>query len=271
MKHFAPGVIVLTLFLGVTGTANGQEGPPSATSNPSSGRSSYDPMAHGKNGGQPNGIVETALAGVNPQDKNYGQVIGDWRKEIFENTIRQIYFWGLLALGMGLGCSVAANGWLMRERRRRLAISADIVTQLYNAYVGSRAKALEVINKYNSLVDRYNRLDNENILLKSGIAEESADKTATPSGFEVAKSEKPEEQISPLNVRIVAAGEDKHEELADGLGSIPSARVEELEVKLRRKEAQLQAKDNQITNLRGRLTRAHDSLESERKQKSGAV
>ena len=39
---------------------------------------------------------------------------------------------------------------------------------------------------------------------------------------------------------------------------------------MQRKDAQLQAKDNQITNLRGRLTRAHDSLEGERLQKSGA-
>ena len=51
--------------------------------------------------------------------------------------------------------------WLLRERQRRLAISANIVVQLFNAYVGSRAKALEVIGKYNALVERYNRLNDE--------------------------------------------------------------------------------------------------------------
>jgi predicted nucleic acid-binding Zn-ribbon protein len=42
------------------------------------------------------------------------------------------------------------------------------------------------------------------------------------------------------------------------------AQLSEVETKLQRKTAQLQAKDNQITNLRERLSRAHDSLEVQR-------
>ena len=56
---------------------------PQATSS----RSSYDPMARGKGTGQPKGIVETTLAGVNPQNKDYGAVVADWRKEVFETTV----------------------------------------------------------------------------------------------------------------------------------------------------------------------------------------
>ena len=136
-----------------------------------SGRSSYDPMAHQWQAQRHKGIVETTLAGINPQNRDYGAVVGDWRKEAFENTLHQVYFWSLILLGMGFGVSVTGNGWLLRDRERRLTISADIVTQLFNAYIGSRAKALEVIAKHNALVDRYNALDSQRQRLENQITE----------------------------------------------------------------------------------------------------
>ena len=41
-------------------------------------RSSYDPMAHQWQTQRHKGIVETTLAGINPQNRNYGAVVGDW-------------------------------------------------------------------------------------------------------------------------------------------------------------------------------------------------
>ena len=118
-------------------------------------------------------------AGVNPHDTDYGQVIEGWRKEIFENTIGEIYFWAVMVLGTGFGCALIGCGWLRRERERRLAISADIVTQLFNAYIGSRAKSLELIAKYNGLVERYNRLPNETNQIKEQLARQSEPATST--------------------------------------------------------------------------------------------
>ena len=76
----------------------------------------------------------------------------------------------LFVLCLVLGASLLGNGWLLRERERRLTISADIVAQLFNAYVGSRAKALEVIGKHNALVERYNRLNDDRSALASQLA-----------------------------------------------------------------------------------------------------
>src|ERR1700739_2256956 len=59
---------------------------------------------------------------------------------------------------MGLGISIAGNGWLLRERERRLSISADVVTQLVNAYIGSPAEALDVVAKHNTLGDWHETL-----------------------------------------------------------------------------------------------------------------
>jgi chromosome segregation ATPase len=210
------------------------------------------------------------LAGVNPQDKDYGEVVAGWRKEVFENTINRAYWWGLIVLGLVLGFSLATNGWLMRERERRLAISADVVTQLFNAYVGSRAKALEVIAKYNSLVDRYNRLDVE----KKQLADQMAGLPAKSSDSELDYNQAREDRVTPT-AHPSAAAQVTNQIALNFDGETPEveilrSQVAEFETKLQRKTAQLQAKDNQISNLRERLSRAHDSLEGQRKPKTQA-
>ena len=272
MTRYGIPIVILLLSWGV---ANGQQTKPwtaqsTAIPQATSSRSSYDPMARGKGTSQPKGLVETTLAGVNPQNKDYGAVVGDWRKEVFENTIGRIYFWSLVVLSLGLGCSLMGNGWFLRERERRLSISADIVAQLYNAYVGSRAKALEAISKHNTLVERYNHLDSEAANLRNRISTECAERSVTTtSDFDEARQQKPEEASPTKDEHTdsrVAPREDEHASV-DRRNLVE--KLQELEVKLQRKEAQLQAKENQISNLRGRLSRAHDTLEGQRQPNSG--
>ena len=247
------------------GLASGQQ---NQSAQPAPGRSSYDPMARAAGGRQPKGIVETTLAGVNPHDTDYGQVIEDWRKEIFENTIGEIYFWAVIVLGTGFGCSLIGCGWLRRERERRLAISADIVTQLFNSYIGSRAKSLELIAKYNGLVERYNRLHNETNQIKEQLARQSEPATAPELDYNQAKQDRGSTSASSSGPEIAPVASDR------GAGDSPSevdnlrSQLAEYETQLQRKKAQLEAKDNQISNLRNRLTKAHDSLEGQRGQKA---
>src|ERR1700751_4582215 len=149
MKSYGLPIEMLLLSWGV---ANGQKAETRVTQSTAippttSSRSSYDPMAQGKGTGQPKGIVETTLAGVNPQNKDYGAVVADWRKEVFETTVNRVYLWSIFALCLVLSVSLLGNGWLLRQRQSRLAISANIVVQLFNAYVGSRAKSAEGIGK----------------------------------------------------------------------------------------------------------------------------
>lgn len=230
-------------------------------------RSSYDPMAHQWQAQRHKGIIETTLAGINPQDTNYGAVVGDWRKEVFENTLHQVYFWSLILLGMGFGVALSGNGWLLRDRERRLTISADIVAQIFNAYIGSRAKALEVIARHNALVDRYNTLDSERQRLNEQIRELSQKPVQPELDFDQAR----EEQNSAVQPMLPAAavapnGSQQDEAEHSEIGHL-RAQLAEVETKLQRKTAQLQAKDNQITNLRERLSKAHDSLEGQRRPK----
>jgi hypothetical protein len=266
------GVPILVLLLSL-GAASGQQTQPRdthSTANPQapSSRSSYDPMARGKGTVQPKGIVETTLPGINPQNKDYGAVVADWRKEVFETAVNRIYLWSIFTLCLALSVSLLGNGWLLRERQRRLAISANIVVQLFNAYVGSRAKSLEVISKYNALVERYNRLNEDKSAAtleqpddSDGNAQHKVDYERAKQDKETARSRPAAEVTSPAEPVIEA---DRDQSEVEALQS----QLQEYETKLQRKDAQLQAKDNQITNLRGRLTRAHDSLEGERQQKA---
>lgn len=227
-------------------------------------RSSYDPMARQAQAKQPTGIIETTLAGINPQNRDYGVQVGEWRKEILEDTLHKIYFWSLILLAMGLGISIAGNGWLLRERERRLSISADVVTQLFNAYIGSRAKALEVIAKHNTLVDRYNALEGEKQRLVNQLASSSNKPVQSELDFNQAREDRGTSIQTPPAATTATTDASPVIETEPGEVDNLRAQLSEVETKLQRKTAQLQAKDNQITNLRERLSRAHDSLEVQR-------
>ncbi len=264
MKRIGLAILFLAASLGV---ACGQLNQ-SAQSAP--GRSSYDPMARAAGGRQPKGIVETTPAGVNPRDTDYGKAIEGWRKDIFENTIGKVYFWAVMVFGTGFGCALIGCGWLRQECEKRLAISADIVTQLFNSYIGSRAKSLELIAKYNGLVERYNRLHNETNQIKEQLARQSEPVTASELDYSQAKQDRGSAATSPSRPEIAPVANDQ------GAGDSPlevenlRSQLAEYEIQLQRKKAQLEAKDNQISNLRNRLTKAHDSLEGQRGQKAQA-
>lgn len=263
MKHWTLAILFVLLSVGTAAALETDHSAPD--------RSSYDPMAHGKRAEQPKGMIETTLNGINPRNRNYGDVVEDRRQDVFGNTLRQMYFWGLIVLGMGLGVSLAGNGWLLRERERRLTISADVVAQLFNAYIGSRAKGLEVIGKYNSLVDRYNKLDSERQRLADQIAGLSADPRQPELDFNQAREDRGGTAKSPSIAAPTVP--DGAQDLETDPAEVETLRSQlaGFETKLQRKTAQLQAKDNQISNLRERLSRAHDNLEGQRKGKTQTV
>jgi hypothetical protein len=271
MSRLKKQVVVILLAGATVSGLHAQPVPPDpALQQPAAGRASYDPMARGKNSsGQPKGLVETALAGVNPHNTDYGAVAEDWRKEIFENTLHKFYFWALIGLTALLGTSLMANGWLLRERERRLAITADIVAELYNAYVAARARVFTVIGKHNQLVERYNLLDEEAAEMRTRVGKEAAEKTngsASEITYEVAKKERNALGSAQTEVTDgVASGAASEDTTGMELETLRT-KMAEMELQLERKTAQLQAKENQVTNLRSRLTKAHDAFEGQKRQ-----
>ena len=230
------------------------------------GRASYDPMAHGKQTGQPKSIVETTLAGVNPQDKDYGSVVADWRKEVFENTLQTFYFWGLFGTALALGISIVGNSWLLRQRDQRLAVSADIVTQLYNAYITSRARTLEVIGKHNRLVEKYDQLDTEAVELRARVVAAETKGSVSDNQPELNFDSAMKDRVS-LNPEPNRGASREIEAKDNGAATteleLLRTKLADTELQLQKKGAQLEAKTNEVINLRSRLSKAHDAFEGQ--------
>jgi hypothetical protein len=266
MKHLA----IMILIVGISRPFSAQAVRTNPAPQQSTGRASYDPMAHGKQTGQPKSIVETTLAGVNPQDKDYGSVVADWRKEVFENTLQTLYFWGLLGTSLALGISIVGNGWLLRQRDQRLTVSADIVAQLYNAYVTSRARTLEVIGKHNRLVEKYDRLDAEAAELRGRIANAEMRDPASDNQAELNFDNAMKDRVPLPSPEHNNGGSEASVAQKDGLATteveLLGKKLAEAELQLQRQGAQLHAKTNEITNLRSRLSKAHDAFEGQFRQ-----
>ena len=146
-----------------------------------------------------------------------------------------------------------------------MTISADIVAQLYNAYVMSRAKALNAISRHNQLVERYNLLDEEAADLRGKVAAMTATEPTvdTPGEvtYDMAKQERAALPPAQVESNSRESAVDSAETIAPELEAL-HAKLAQTELQLQRQKAQLQAKENTITNLRSRLSKAHDAFQA---------
>lgn len=116
----------------------------------------YDPL-----GGQKHikgGPLEGLLDSINPKDIDYGAKLADMRQIILGGTVDDLYFWVIVTEGATVLILVLYVFWLFRERGNRLEISVNIVTQLANSYLYTRARAVDAIRRHNQLIDEYNAM-----------------------------------------------------------------------------------------------------------------
>jgi len=230
-------------------------------------RSSYDPAASSAPCNQTKSGLEAAIERINPQNKDYGRVIDQVRIAAVEQTIEDFYWWSclVLCLILMLGCMYVV--WLLRERKTRLCISADIVTQLYNGLASSRQKAIEAIKMHNRLARRFNAQSIE--LAATRAASNPRESMATAKdGLEAAeklRSRRPSKSAvdpgadnSPPLVDNAAPQPEVQKASAEDEGSEGVAQLQE---RVRQLTAQNKASEQKIANLRTQLGRAHHSLE----------
>jgi hypothetical protein len=230
-------------------------------------RSSYDPAASSAPCNQTKSGLEAAIEKINPQNKDYGRVIDQVRVAAVEQTIEDFYWWSCLALCLilMLGCMYVV--WLLRERKTRLCISADIVTQLYNSHFAARAKAIEAIEMHNRLARRFNAQSIELTAAREACASRESMTTAK-DGLEAAeklRSRRPSKSVvdpgadnSPALVDNGASQSEVQKASAEDEGSEGVAQLQE---RVRQLTAQNKAGEQKIANLRTQLGRAHHSLE----------
>ena len=116
----------------------------------------YDPLGGQKHikGGPLDGLMDS----INPQDTDFGAKLANARQALVGNTIENFYFWIIVGEGATVVILVFYVFWLFRERGNRLEISVNIVTQLANSYLYTRARAVDAIRRYNQLADDYNAI-----------------------------------------------------------------------------------------------------------------
>jgi len=104
------------------------------------------------------GPLEGLLDSINQRDIDYGAKLADARQLFLGGTVENSYFWVVVGEGVTVLILVLYVFWLFRERGNRLEISVNIVTQLANSYLYTRARAVDAIRRHNQLVDEYNAM-----------------------------------------------------------------------------------------------------------------
>ena len=115
------------------------------------GHSSYDPAAHSASSKPRDSFLDFTLKRINPADANYGQCLKEARRILFEETLRNAYFWSnIVALGV-LGWLFLVILYQHKIQTRREWMTAEIVTELEQSLTRSRAQLAEANKKNGEL------------------------------------------------------------------------------------------------------------------------
>jgi hypothetical protein len=100
---------------------------------------------------------EFVLKQFNPENVDYGDWLEQQRRNLIELRLKNSYF--LYSLWTTIALIVAACICLKQriDHRRAVSITAEMMTDLYNQDVYSRAVAQEAIERYNKHIERCNR------------------------------------------------------------------------------------------------------------------
>jgi hypothetical protein len=116
-------------------------------------QSSYDPAAQQRPSKPQNGFLDFTLKRVNPSDKNYGQCVDEGRAVLFEETLRNGYFWSnLIALGL-LGCLLVIIIFQHRIGIRREWAAAEILAQFERSLQRTNAQVDEASKRNHGFKD----------------------------------------------------------------------------------------------------------------------
>ena len=100
---------------------------------------------------------EFLLKQFNPSNFDYGAWMEERRQAFLDESVRNPYFtYGAgVTLGLLLMTVICAKQWI--DHRRTLRITAEMLAELYNHDLHSRAAAEKAIQKYNRHIERCNR------------------------------------------------------------------------------------------------------------------
>lgn len=118
-----------------------------------SGPSRFDPAAQEASVKPRDSFLDFTLKRVNPTDTDFGQCLSESRTVLLEQTIRNAYFWSdVVSLGL-LGCLFFVVLYQHKIQAKREWAVAEIVRQLEQNLIRSRAQVVETTRKNRELAD----------------------------------------------------------------------------------------------------------------------
>ena len=240
----------------------------------------YDPPGGRKNiikGGPLEGLLDS----INQQDIDYGAKLADVRQVCLGGTFENLYFWIVVSEGVTVLILVLYVFWLFRERGNRLEISVNIVTQLANSYLYTRARAVDAIRRHNQLVDEYNAMAEK--LARQGATEQTVMTSVVRSSDGTQAIEIPSQTATPLPLPKSASNSKPNSSEDSAAPSATPAEVSMTKVQLKKlvedakRDATLGAKHQvsaltqQVRNLREQLNQALTQIQTLEKQNRTSV
>lgn len=139
----------------------------------------YDPAVNSESSKPRDSFLDFTLKRINPSDANYGQCLGEGRRMVLEETLRNVYFWSnIVALGV-LVWLFLAMVYQQRAQTRREWTTAEIVTQLEQSLTRSRTQLAEANKKNGELKDALAALK-ESASRSPSVPAESTERAGSP-------------------------------------------------------------------------------------------
>jgi hypothetical protein len=136
----------------------------------------YDPDSHSASPKPSNGFLDFTLRQFNSTDTNYGQCLGEDRRILLEETLRNAYFWSNIIALVGLGWLFLVIVCQHKIQNRREWTTAEIVSELEQALNRSGAQLAEATKKNGQLKDSLAALK-ESVLRSSSLPPESCQRS----------------------------------------------------------------------------------------------
>ena len=227
------------------------------------------------------GPLEGLLDSINQRDIDYGAKLADARQIFLGGTVENLYFWIIVGEGATVVILVLYVFWLFRERGNRLEISVNIVTQLANSYLYTRARAVDAIRRHNQLVDEYNAMAEK--LARQDATEQTVMTSVARSSDGNQAIEIPSQTATPLPLPESAPNSKPNSSEEGAATSAAPAEVSMTKGQLKKlvedakRDATLGAKHQvsaltqQVRNLREQLNQALTQIQTLEKQNRTSV
>jgi len=121
-------------------------------------RSGSDPPGQAQSSKPKDGFVDFALKSINPADKDYGQCLDEGRKMLFEETVRNGYFWSnAVALGL-LACLFVIIVYQHRVQTCREWTAAETLAQYEHSLSRANGQVEEATKRNLGLMEALSAL-----------------------------------------------------------------------------------------------------------------